>query len=158
MTVDTSADSPNSPRLQLHEWDDAPDVQAKVVRYKRPEVTRSRHVMKLGRTAALMVNLQFITKGGESTLHAHPNMDGWWFVLKGRARFYTTDDEVVADLGPHDGILIPRDYPYWFENSSDEELELLQVEAFKEGEPVKTLRYGKDKPVEWSSTTKSDNP
>ena len=38
-------------------------------------------------------------------------------------------DKLLADLGPHDGILLPRNFKYWFESSSDETLELLQVEA-----------------------------
>ena len=57
-------------------------------------------------------------------------MDGLWFVLSGRARFYgTKEDLVIAELGPHQGIFIPRDFPYWFENIGEERLELLQVEA-----------------------------
>jgi mannose-6-phosphate isomerase-like protein (cupin superfamily) len=50
-------------------------------------------------------------------------------VLSGRARFYTTDDELLGDFGPMEGVVIPRGYPYWFESASDEPLELLQFEA-----------------------------
>jgi mannose-6-phosphate isomerase-like protein (cupin superfamily) len=50
-------------------------------------------------------------------------------VLKGRARFYGEGDELIAELGPHDGILLPRHFKYWFESASEETLELLQVEA-----------------------------
>ena len=63
-------------------------------------------------------------------MHSHPNMDGLWFVLSGRAKFYTTGDELIAELGSLESVLIPRDYPYWFESDGDEILEILQVEAF----------------------------
>ena len=59
----------------------------------------------------------------------HPNLDGFWFVLKGQASFYTTGDELVAALDQFQGILVPRGYPYWFESTGKENLEILQVEA-----------------------------
>ena len=36
---------------------------------------------------------------------------------------------MIAELGPREGIHIPRGFYYWFESASDEVLELLQVEA-----------------------------
>ncbi len=36
---------------------------------------------------------------------------------------------LLADLGKHEGILMPRGYKYWFESASDEPLEILQVAA-----------------------------
>lgn len=50
-------------------------------------------------------------------------------MLKGRARFYGKDDALLADLGPLQGIHLPRGFFYWFESSSPEMLELLQIEA-----------------------------
>jgi mannose-6-phosphate isomerase-like protein (cupin superfamily) len=64
-------------------------------------------------------------------------MDGFWFVLRGAARFYTSNDDVLAELGPDEGILIPRDFPYWFESVGDAQLELLQVEAY--AKPLRTM-------------------
>ncbi len=155
MTTAERSDSPRAPRLEVQELRSPDDAGAKVVRYTKPPRSRSRHVKHLARTDTMMANVQFISEGGESSLHAHPNMDGFWFVLRGRVRFYTTDDVVVADLGPHEAVLIPRDYPYWFESSGDEDLELLQVEALtKRGDPIKILRYseeGSENPVEVSS-------
>jgi mannose-6-phosphate isomerase-like protein (cupin superfamily) len=90
---------------------------------------RGKHVSILCRTDRLFAAIQTLQHGGENTLHSHAHLDGVWFVLSGRVRFYTTDDEVVAELGPQQGILIPRDYKYWFEAVGDEELQLLQVEA-----------------------------
>ncbi|HWD23952.1 MAG TPA: cupin domain-containing protein [Acidimicrobiales bacterium] len=77
----------------------------------------------------MIAAIQTVGEGGETNLHSHKNLDGFWFVLSGQSRFYTTDDVVIADLGPMEGILIPRGYPYWFEKSGDDELMILQVEA-----------------------------
>jgi len=74
--------------------------------------------------------IQIIEDGGDNNLHSHAAMDGLWFVLSGQARFHGTKENVmIAELGPHQAIFIPRDFPYWFEKIGDERLELLQVEA-----------------------------
>ncbi|HWL45236.1 MAG TPA: cupin domain-containing protein [Ilumatobacter sp.] len=108
--------------------------EAKVFRYVRPELNgRSKKVTILGRTDISVAAVQRVSEGGENNLHSHATLDGYWFVLEGRVKFYTTHDELVADLGKYEGILIPRGYPYWFESSGDEDLELLQVEASAAG-------------------------
>lgn len=110
------------------------EAQAHVFKYERPELNgRSKKVVILGRTDISVGAVQLLSHGGENNLHSHQYLDGYWFVLSGRVRFYTTDDEVVADLGQYEGVLIPRGYPYWFESSSDEPLELLQFEASVKG-------------------------
>lgn len=48
---------------------------------------------------------------------------------KGRARFYDENDQVIGDLGPMQGILIEHNFPYWFEGTGDELLEILHVAA-----------------------------
>ena len=105
--------------------------QAQVYRYEKPEFKegRGKAVLKLGITDRAFVAVQRIKKGGETNLHTHTIVDGFWMVLKGRVRFYTTDDEVLAELGPMEGVIIPRNFPYWFESASDDELEILQMEA-----------------------------
>jgi mannose-6-phosphate isomerase-like protein (cupin superfamily) len=109
----------------------APESQprATVVRYEEPPLHNGRAIRLLCHTDALLAGVQFVSGGGEENLHSHRYLDGFWFVLRGRVRFYTTDDELVADLGPHEGVLVPREFPYWFESSGDETLEMLQVEA-----------------------------
>ena len=42
--------------------------------------------------------------GGENNLHAHPDVESIWIVLKGRARFYGMNDILVAELGPGEGV------------------------------------------------------
>lgn len=103
---------------------------ATVFAYEIGEPTRPKTLHRLCRTDILHTNIQIVqTEGGETNLHSHPNLDGVWFVLGGRARFYTTGDEVIAELGRHEGVLIPRMYPYWFESIGEEPLEILQFEA-----------------------------
>lgn len=119
-----------------------PADSAKVIRYVKPAVTKPRHVVRLARTPNLIVAVQVIGLGGENRLHSHPNLDGFWHVLNGRVRFYTLDDDVIAALGPGEAILIPRNFPYWFESSGDQDLEILQVEAIIDpGEPTRGVLH-----------------
>ncbi len=104
--------------------------QAQTFHYTKPEFEKGKHFIRLARTDRMYANIQVIKQGGENNLHSHKHLDGFWFVLKGRARFYGEGDAVVADLGPHEGVLIPRNFAYWFESAGEEDLELLQVEAF----------------------------
>ena len=105
------------------------EPQARVFKYTRPEMRTRKTFVKLARTDRMMAYVQVLSSGGENNLHSHGHLDGFWMVLKGRARFYGEGDKLLADLGPHEGILLPRNFKYWFESSSSEPLELLQIEA-----------------------------
>jgi mannose-6-phosphate isomerase-like protein (cupin superfamily) len=108
-----------------------PSTRMKTFRYFAPEnLKRDRALVPLVKTQSLLSMVQiFRGGGGEQEMHLHTAMDGFWFVLAGRARFYGEGDELVADLGPHEGILVPAGAKYWFEAGECEQLELLQVEA-----------------------------
>jgi mannose-6-phosphate isomerase-like protein (cupin superfamily) len=93
------------------------------------------------RSDILSFGVQYITKGGETNLHAHANNDGLWFVLSGRARFYGEGDVVLAELGKNEGMLIPRGFPYWFESASDEPLEIMRVGATAQNEKPGRINY-----------------
>jgi mannose-6-phosphate isomerase-like protein (cupin superfamily) len=97
--------------------------------YQTPALANGKHraVCMLGRTDMLMSAIQVFDSGGERVRHMHPNMDGFWFVLKGKARFYF--DDGIRDLGSMEGVIIPRGVYYWFETVGEEPLQLLQVEA-----------------------------
>ncbi|WP_116996530.1 cupin domain-containing protein [Desertimonas flava] len=108
----------------------AAKTEPTVFSYERPDLGgRAKRLVVLGRTDISIGAVQLVDRGGENNLHSHSHLDGYWFVLEGRVRFYTTGDEVIADLGRYEGVLIPRGYPYWFESSGDVPLELLQFEA-----------------------------
>jgi mannose-6-phosphate isomerase-like protein (cupin superfamily) len=104
--------------------------EATVFSYTKQEPKKNKGMQLMCRSDIIVGAVQVVKKGGETNLHSHKLLDGVWFVLKGRARFYTMDDQLVADLGPHEGILVPRGYPYWFERGEGpDDLEILQVEA-----------------------------
>jgi mannose-6-phosphate isomerase-like protein (cupin superfamily) len=102
---------------------------AQIFNYARPEFERGKRAVRLCRGARMIAAIQVVKDGGETNLHAHPHMDGFWMVLSGRARFYNDETTVVAELGKYEGIYIPRNYQYWFESASSEPLEIMQVEA-----------------------------
>ncbi len=106
-------------------------MDAQLITYERPTLKEGqpKAVRMLARSDRAFFAIQLVRDGGENNLHSHEHVDGFWFVLKGRARFYTTEDEVLGDFGPLEGVLVPRGFPYWFESCGDEELEVLQFEA-----------------------------
>lgn len=106
-------------------------MNAKVMKYERPTLKdgQPKAVKLLARSDRAFFAVQLVSEGGENNLHSHAHVDGFWFVLSGRARFYTTGDELIGEFGPHEGVLVPREYPYWFESVGDDELEILQFEA-----------------------------
>lgn len=97
--------------------------------YEKPTNVVGKSSVNLARTDWAQLAVQVLTEGGENNLHSHAHVEGHYFVLSGHVRFYTTGDELVAELGPHEGIIIPRGFPYWFEaapKSLGEELELMR--------------------------------
>ena len=112
--------------------DDIPKPQ--VFKYRTPDLPEGPYegkvITRLARTDRMLANVQVLKSGGENNLHSHKHLDGFWMVLSGRVRFYGDNDELIAELGPREGILVPRNFKYWFESIGDETLELLQVESF----------------------------
>ena len=100
-------------------------------KYEPPESQdRPKKTVGLAKTDLLRVGVQVVKKdGGETNMHAHPALDSTWMVLRGRARFYGYGDVVIAEPGEHEGVVIPRGVPYWFQAISDEPLEILHITA-----------------------------
>lgn len=97
--------------------------------YQRPVLNGRRGVVRLAKSETMVAMIQVWKPGtGESELHSHSAMDGLWFVLSGKARFYGEGSEYI-EIGPHQAVFVPHDAPYWFENAGDEDLEILQVES-----------------------------
>ena len=105
------------------------EPRATTFRYERPELRRSKAFVKFFKTDLMSAEVQVIGQGGENNLHTHRASDGFWMVLEGQARFYGEGDEIVADLGPLEGVHIPRGFPYWFESSGSTPLEIVHVSA-----------------------------
>ena len=113
--------------------------QPKVLKFTTPTSIDGKALVRLAQSNIMFSAIQIIEDGGDNNLHSHAAMDGLWFVLTGRARFYgTKEDVIIAELGPHEGIFIPRDFPYWFEKIGGDQLQLLQVEAIDR--TIKNLR------------------
>ncbi len=97
-------------------------------KYEVPEGEKPRSIVWLCRTDKLLADVQVLRGGGETHLHAHPHLDGFWFVLKGRARFHGEND-MIGDVGPNEGVLLPRGTKSWFEAVGPEPLQVLQIEV-----------------------------
>ena len=108
----------------------ANSVEPRPMKYVKPEVSQGKAVIKLCQTDRMIGIVQVIAKGGETNLHHHNHLDGFWFVLSGRVRFYGEENALIGEYGRYEGVLLPRGCPYWFESVGSEEAELLQVEAF----------------------------
>jgi len=101
--------------------------------YKKPEkITKSKANTLIARSSLVRAMVQVVRDGGETNLHYHSKVDGFWFVLTGKARFYGPNDEIIAECGPHEGLIIPHYARYWFEKAGDEDLEILLVQGFNE--------------------------
>jgi mannose-6-phosphate isomerase-like protein (cupin superfamily) len=85
------------------------------------EVVRG-HTQAVARSGMMTVLVHRWATGGEVQLHTHPFQDAAWTVLQGRVKFYGDQDNLLADLGAHQGIFIPGGTYYWFENAGDKEL------------------------------------
>ena len=89
--------------------------------------------VKLAETDGLRLLIQVVRNGGENSLHYHPNKDTIYMALKGRVRFYGVGDKVLGEIGPMDGLLLPENARYWFENIDGEEAWLLQAAGYPKG-------------------------
>lgn len=122
-----------NPRPEDFEAPTRQGTEAKIIRYVKPDLDRVKGVVVLARSDIMLAAVQLVKKGGENNLHSHSSMDGFWFVLKGKVKFYGAENVLLGEFGPHEGIFLPRGVSYWFESSSDEVLEILQVESFAKG-------------------------
>ena len=103
--------------------------QLKQFKFEATDIGADKKVQLLARTDRLVAAAQILKRGGENNLHSHSHLDGFWFVLKGRARFYSDLVTVAAEICENEGVLVPRGVKYWFESIGDEPLHLLQVEC-----------------------------
>lgn len=117
------------------------NVKPKVFKYEKPEFDHGKAMVWLARSDIVWGLVQVVKEGGETNLHSHSAVDGFWMVLSGRARFYGEGDQLIAELGKYEGVLIPRGAKYWFESAGDEPAEILQVAGFVKGEKEQRTDY-----------------
>lgn len=103
---------------------------AQVFGYDNPGVDNSGKIhINLCETDILSGSVQVVGDEGANNLHSHKGKDGMWLVLEGRARFYTADDEVLGEFDQYEGVMVPSEFPYWFESIGEKKLEILHVVA-----------------------------
>ena len=104
-------------------------MEPQLFSYQRPENDRAKNLTVLCKTEMLSADMQLVSEGGENKLHSHTASDGFFMVLQGNVKFYGEGDVLVAELGPHEGAVMPHGFKYWFESSGIETLQLLHVAA-----------------------------
>ncbi len=97
--------------------------------YKKPDTSELKRSKRfdLGKTDIVRGVMQVWKTGGETDLHYHALTDSLWIVIKGRATFYGPDNVLIGEFGEQEGVIMPRGARYWFENSEEDDLEILQV-------------------------------
>jgi mannose-6-phosphate isomerase-like protein (cupin superfamily) len=116
-------------RIKIVKREGTVEQEAKVFKYATPEFDGVKKTILMCSSDLMRVHAQVVKSGGENNLHTHTGEDAFWLVLSGAVKFYGEGDTVIADLKKHEGILIPRNFKYWFESASDEPLEILRIAA-----------------------------
>lgn len=112
----------------------AAEDQVQSYKYVRPQIppAANKGLVRLCGTGMTKGIVQIIQDGGENNLHYHERMDSFWMVIKGRVKFYGPGDNLIGEYGPMEGLITPAGARYWFEKTSDEDLELLQVASYEQ--------------------------
>jgi len=123
----------------LTQTSDGQQLKATVFGYTTPtDMDKPRGVFRLCKSDLVYANMTLIKSGGENNLHAHTANDGVWIVIKGRVKFYGIDDVLLRSSGRCKESN-SRGFFYWFESSSPELLEILQIEAIDKSVVSKRL-------------------
>ncbi len=111
-------------------------------RYREPVLApgKTKAIARLCTTDMVYAAIQKLEEGGESEMHLHAAMDGFWLVIGGAAVF-TYEGGIEHRLGPLEGVCIPRGTFYAFRKEGTETLILLQVEALNTRARRNTIRY-----------------
>ena len=100
-----------------------------IFRIKPQLLASGKQVTMLAGDDLLKGTVMVADSGGETVVHAHQAMDQLFLVLAGEATFYKSLDEVVAVVGPMEGVFVPRGTTYWYEKTSAENLVLFRAAA-----------------------------
>jgi mannose-6-phosphate isomerase-like protein (cupin superfamily) len=93
-----------------------------------PMLAEGQTMTLLAQATDLKIHLKVHAPGwnGELVQHKHPHEDHMFFVLAGEATFKDKDGELTT-VGPMEGIMLPKDVTYSFENSGDVNLVILRA-------------------------------
>lgn len=106
-------------------------MEALTFELKTPLLTSGRSQMPLARTDLVSVALNYYTPGRKNKLHSHPGEDHVFVVLDGEVTFYDKDDRSTV-IKKGQGIMIPGDWYYCFQNTGVKDLAMLRFGARKE--------------------------
>ncbi len=93
-----------------------------------PLLSEGQTMTLLAEASDLKIHLKVHAPGwnGELVQHHHPNEDHMFFVLAGEATFKDEHGELTR-VGPMEGIMLPKQVVYSFENSGQENLVILRA-------------------------------
>ena len=94
----------------------------------------------------LIIRMKVYASGGENELHAHTCEDHSFMILQGSARFFGPEGEEI-DLGPYQGIMLPKGALYRFYATSKEPLVMIRVGSpspKKQKKPYRIDKEGKE--------------
>ena len=91
------------------------------------DTAEGRKSFPMCQTENVVSTVQVMENGVHNSLHFHGMEDGYWLVLGGQATFYGEGDKVIAELGRHEGVLIPCGTKYYFKSTGEAPLEILRV-------------------------------
>jgi mannose-6-phosphate isomerase-like protein (cupin superfamily) len=94
----------------------------------------------------LWLHAKVYARGGERVLHAHPNEDHAFFLLQGRATFETERGEPF-EVGPYEGVMIPRGVRYAFECVGDDALVILRIGSGEQNQKMADGRVAATMPT-----------
>ena len=109
-------------------WDENAGVKPGFFKLAAPLLDAGNTETPLAVGEHLWLKIKVYAKGGENQLHAHPYQDHSFIVLSGGARFHGPRGE-ARELGPNEGIFLPKGCFYWFETISDDPMVLLRLGA-----------------------------
>lgn len=124
------------------------EARVKPFKYEDPKDGRAKSIVPISKSDLQKIAVQIVHDGGENNLHYHTNSDTTWMVLKGKARFYGPEDQLIGEFGTFEGVFMPGGARYWFEKSGEEPLELLQMVAY-ETKGDKPQRINLDQHKDW---------
>lgn len=133
-------------------------TNAEIFQFVRPDLRgRDRAVKKLCLSDVVFAGVQILEPGARNIMHSHYGADGIFFVLKGRIAFYGSGDVLIGEIGPMEGMLMPRQTKYWFEAVGDEIVEMLHVEAFDKRVKNKRTNYPEGSSIGYTSRFKPED-
>jgi mannose-6-phosphate isomerase-like protein (cupin superfamily) len=93
-----------------------------------PVLREGKWMRTLATTDDLWLHVKIYAADGERKPHRHNLEDHSFVVLQGRATF-EFDDGAQVELGPYDGVMIPRGARYQFDACGDGNLVMLRIGA-----------------------------